>query len=150
MSPIGGEVIAFYLRFIPGYTFVSPTSSSLVKWLDGPSTRDGTYLYKSWSQIFWVGQSCYTISTYISTWFIVFFHLYFVRRFGAAVRLNSKKSWWCRCSRQHVRIYDLIFQKNFLLYPTVLTLHYEQIGHLYDIEMFDQIILYLIALPRKN
>ena len=43
ISPIGGEVIAFYLRFIPGDMFVSPTPYSLVKRLDGPSTRDRTY-----------------------------------------------------------------------------------------------------------
>ena len=55
-----------HLRFIPGQTFVSPTPSSKVYRLDGPSMRDGTYFYRSWYQGFRVGRRSHMISTYIS------------------------------------------------------------------------------------
>ena len=74
--------------------------------------------------------SGYTISINISTWFIVRIgRLYFVWRFGAAVRRTSKLSLWGCCLRQQVRICDSIFSNGLWLYLTVLKLHYERIGH---------------------
>ena len=109
------------------------------------------YFHRLRAQVFRVWRRCYTISINVSTWFIIFLgYLYFVWRFGATFFRTSKNSWWCRCSRQHVRICNLICSKVLQSYLTVLKLHEERIGHLYDIEIFVQIILSLIALPRTN
>ena len=113
--------------------------------------HDKTYIYRSQSQVFQVGRRWYMISTDISTWIIVCSgRFYFFSRFGAAVPQTLKKSWWRRCSRQHVIIWNLICSNGFRFYPTVLKSHYERIDHLYDINIFVQIILSLIALPCTN
>ena len=112
-----GGVIYFYLRFIPGHTFVSPTSLSPVQRLDGPSTHDGTYFYRSRAHVFWVGWRFHTMSTNIYTWFIVCFGcLYFLWIFVTTVLQTSKKFWWRCCSRQHVRIYNSICSNVLQLY----------------------------------
>ena len=56
-----GEVIAFYLNFIPGPKFVSPTPSSPVKHLEGPSMLDGTYFYTKGISYFDIIQIVYAI-----------------------------------------------------------------------------------------
>ena len=116
--------------------------------------RDGTYFFRSRAQVFWVGRRCYTISINRSTWFIVCFFsfgcLYFVWHYGTAVRQNSNYSWWRRFLIQHVSICNLICLNGFWLYLTFLKLHDKQIVHLYDIEIFVQIILIWTALPRTS
>ena len=146
---MGGGVIDFYLRFIPGDTFVSPAPYSPVNHLDGPSTRDRTYFFRLQAQVFRVKRRCYTISTNIYyTLFIFWFGcLNFVWSFGDAVRRIPEKSRWCHCLRKRVRIYDSIFSNSLRSYLTVLKSNYERIGNLYDINIFVQMILSLISLP---
>ena len=84
--PIGVEVIEFYLRFIPGPTFISHKPLSPVNQPDGPSTCDRIYFCRSRAQVFKVGRICHTIITNISMWFIVCFgDLYFAWRLGDVV-----------------------------------------------------------------
>ena len=117
--------------------------------MDGPSMRNRTYFYRLWAQVFRVGWSCYTIIINVSTWFIICLgYLYFVWRFVNTVSRTSKKSWWRRCSSQHVRICDLICSNGLQLYLTIIKLHEERIRHLYDIDIIVQIILTLVPLYR--
>ena len=119
--------------------------------MDGLPTRDGTYFYRSRAQVFRFGQRFYMIIVNVSSLFIVYLgRLYFVWRFGAAVCQTSKNYWWRYCPRQHVKICDSICSNGLVSYPTVLKSLYERIGHLYDIDIFVQIILSLIALPCTN
>ena len=69
-------------------------------------------------------------------------------RFVNTVSRTSKKSWWRRCSSQHVRICDLICSNGLQLYLTIIKLHEERIRHLYDIDIIVQIILTLVPLYR--
>ena len=109
------------------------------------------YFYRLWAQLFRFGWRCYTISINVSTWFIARLgRLYFVWRFVTAFCRNSKKYWWCRCLRQHVRICNLIFSNGLQSYLTVLKLHDKRIGHLYEIKTFVRIILSLTSLPCTN
>ena len=101
-----GEFITDYLQFLPGNAFNSPIPSYPVKRLDGSSTSDRTYFYRSRSQVFLFGRRFHMISTCISTWFIACFGcLYFARRFGAVLCKTSTQSWRHHCTRQHIRIY---------------------------------------------
>ena len=81
-------------------------------------------------------------------WFIG--RLYFVWRFSAAVHRTSKKYRWRRCSRQHVRIFNLICSNGLRSSLKVLKSYDKRIRNLYDINIFVQIILSLIALHSTN
>ena len=59
--------------------------------MDGPSTLNRTYFYRSWFQVFWVGQWRHMISNYIYSGFIFCFgFIYSMRCFGAAVRQKKR------------------------------------------------------------
>ena len=112
---------------------------------------DRIYFYRSRGQVFRVRWRWYTLSINVSTWFIIFLGcLYFVWRFGTALFWTSNQSRRRICLRQHIRIWNLICSNGFRSYPKLLKLHYETIGHLYDIDIFVQFILSFIALICTN
>ena len=74
----------------------------------GPSLRFKKSLYRLWSQIFWVGWRCHTISAYLYTWFLLCSGWLFCKALRRYVSRISIKSWWHVFSIQHVWIYYLI------------------------------------------
>ena len=142
-----GKFIAFYLRFMPVYKFVSSTSSSPVYQLHGPSTRGGTYFYRSRAEVFPVGRRCYTISSNISTWFIVCFcHLYFV--FASLLQSIKLQRSLGDANAQDSILWSIIQFLQTVCDRTFILLksHYKQVSHQFRSFQGDSLFLYELSI----
>ena len=146
-SAHGGEVIAFYLHFLPGHKFLhqhhllqSSSWTAHQRVMGHIST--GYELKCSRSR----RGATQQVLTYLRGLFIFWVQLYFVWRFGVAFHQSSGKSWWRRCSIQHVRIHGL-FCSNFLkfyLYCTRIALQPDRSFGWYGV------IVYWIIMKNKS
>ena len=76
---------------------------------------------------------------YLHTYVVYFYsgRLYSVQRFGDANVELQKNLWWRCWSRQHVQIYNFIWQISLQSHLYRTKLYFERIGHLYDIDIVD-------------